>query len=67
MLACKGAIAAAGGMSRLAAALKITPQAVYDWEIVPAERCRQVAAISGRSVHELRPDVFGPKRLRVIG
>jgi hypothetical protein len=26
---------------------------------VPAERCLQVAGISGISVHVLRPDVFG--------
>lgn len=59
VIACQTAIRAAGGQTRLAEALGIKHQAVYGWEIVPAERCLQVSSLSGVSVHELRPDVFG--------
>lgn len=58
VIACKRAVQAAGGMSVLAAKLKIKPQAIYGWEIVPPGRCRKVAEFSGVPEHILRPDIF---------
>lgn len=55
----KQAIEKAGGTAALARALNIRPQAVSQWEKVPAERVIQVEAISGVSRYQLRPDVFG--------
>lgn len=58
------AIEHCGGLGRLADSLKVTYQAVQKWRKkgVPAERCRDVEAVTGGAVtrYELRPDVFGP-------
>lgn len=64
VIACKKAIRLSGGITKLAKQLstgedKISPQGVYAWEVVPAERALRVSLISGVSVHELRPDIFG--------
>lgn len=59
VIACKLAVKLAGGQKVVADALGIKPQAVYWWEMVPPERCRQVARLSGVSEHVLRPDIFG--------
>ncbi|WP_024900291.1 Cro/CI family transcriptional regulator [Brucella rhizosphaerae] len=48
-----------GGASALARALRITPQAVNQWQVVPPERVLEVERHSGVSRHFLRPDVFG--------
>lgn len=48
-----------GGASALARALRITPQAVNQWQVVPPERVLEVERHSGVSRHYLRPDVFG--------
>lgn len=49
----------AGGASSLARALRITPQAVNQWNVVPPERVLEVERFTGVSRHLLRPDVFG--------
>jgi DNA-binding transcriptional regulator YdaS (Cro superfamily) len=70
VVACQKAIRLSGGLTKLAKQLGgITPQAVYYWQIVPAGRALMVSLISGVSVHELRPDVFGsePVRMRRTG
>lgn len=75
VLALQKAIRLSGGITKLARQMtaggeKITPQGVYYWQIVPPERALRVSLISGVSVHELRPDVFGvepPRRLRATG
>lgn len=57
------AVEIAGNQSALARALEVTPQAVQQWvdeDRVPARRCRPIEEITGVSVHELRPDIFGP-------
>lgn len=64
--ACEMAKSNAGGPAALARALeergeKITPQAVSQWKIVPADKALKVEAITGVSRHEMRPDVFGAK------
>jgi DNA-binding transcriptional regulator YdaS (Cro superfamily) len=52
--------------SELAKALGVSKQAVSHWRTgryrVPAEHCRAIERLTdGRvSVHDLRPDVFGP-------
>lgn len=42
----------------LAKALGITPGAVSQWDRVPAEHVFRVAAITGISVADLRPDMM---------
>lgn len=54
------AIVAAGGNSKLAAALGISSQAVSNWNNCPAERVLDVERLTGVSRYRLRPDVFGP-------
>lgn len=56
----KKAARLSGGITALAAALKINRQAIYQWSRIPAERVIPVERISGISREELRPDLFGP-------
>jgi len=58
VFACRLAIELAGGPKKLADALNIKPPAVSQWDVVPAERCKQVSRLSGVPSHVLRPDVF---------
>lgn len=59
---CELAKVNAGGSSALAKALgDVTPQAVSQWKVVPANRAIAVETITGVSRHKLRPDVFGPE------
>lgn len=44
----------------LAKRIGVTPQAVLQWKVVPADRVLTVEEITGISRHELRPDIFGP-------
>jgi len=46
------------GIYKLAAELRVTPQAVYKWRRVPAEQVLHVERITGVSRHELRPDLY---------
>jgi len=48
-----------GRGTELATALNITPGAISQWKHVPAERVLEVSRITGISVHDLRPEVFG--------
>src|SRR5690349_9961542 len=54
------AIEQVGGVAALARAINVTPQAVSQWDRVPAERALAVEkATEGRiSRHELRPDLY---------
>ena len=54
------AISAAGGPAALARQLGVRPQAVSQWQRVPAERVLDVvrAAEGAVSRHELRPDIY---------
>lgn len=54
------AIKVAGSAVALAKELGCTPQAIYQWERVPAERALDVERLTGISRHDLRPDIFGP-------
>ncbi len=54
------AIVAAGSSSALARCIGVSPQAVAQWKVVPAERVLSVETATGISRYELRPDVFGP-------
>jgi DNA-binding transcriptional regulator YdaS (Cro superfamily) len=53
------AISAAGSISALASRIKVTVQAVSQWESVPVNRCIDVERETGVPRDELRPDVFG--------
>jgi len=59
VIALQRAVKVAGGQAALARKVGISPQGLWWWEICPAERCLQVSQLTGVSVHELRPDVFG--------
>ena len=56
------AVSAAGGISKLAAALSITPTTVHEWVThkrqVPASRCQAIVRLTSGAVslQELRPD-----------
>lgn len=62
VIACKRAIKKVGGYTAMARLFDILPQSVYRWEVVPADRCKDVARATGIDIHTLRPDVFGPKK-----
>jgi DNA-binding transcriptional regulator YdaS (Cro superfamily) len=49
-----------GRLKGLAAKLAINSSAISQWDKVPAERVVAVAKATGLSVHDLRPDLFGP-------
>jgi DNA-binding transcriptional regulator YdaS (Cro superfamily) len=54
----------AGGASGLARALGgISPQAVSQWDRVPAERVIQVEKVTGIARHQLRPDIYPPENI----
>lgn len=60
----KTAIEKAGGPVAVAKRLteagpkQITSQAISQWDRVPAERARDLSAIIGVPLHELRPDLW---------
>ena len=58
------AIEAAGGLTKLAASLNISKQAVAQWEEVPPLRVLDVERASGVSRHELRPDLYPVEEAR---
>lgn len=64
VIACKAARAVVGGDNNLAERLGMQRQAIYAWQIVPAERARAVEKATGISRYALRPDVFGPSKIR---
>jgi DNA-binding transcriptional regulator YdaS (Cro superfamily) len=53
-----------GMQSKIASAIKVKPQAVHQWKMVPPEHCEAVAKITGHAPHELRPDHFNPPSRR---
>ena len=61
--AIKKAIKQAGGPGKVAAALKISRQAVHKWDRCPVENLTalKLEEMSGVSRYELRPDVFGKR------
>lgn len=66
--ACALAVEKAGGPTAVSRAfkergIKITPQAVDQWRVVPAPHTRLLSELAGGepSVYQLRPDVFGPE------
>lgn len=52
------AAVAVGGFGRLAGSLRITRQALYQWERVPSARVLEIERVSGVSRHDLRPDLY---------
>lgn len=52
------AVQAAGGFSALARVLGISPQGLWQWERVPAERLLQVEAVTKIPREKLRPDLY---------
>ena len=47
-----------GNAYKLAKALNISPQAVYQWERTPVSKVLEVSEITGISRHKLRPDIY---------
>jgi DNA-binding transcriptional regulator YdaS (Cro superfamily) len=56
--ALKRAVEAAGGFTALGRRLKISGEAIMQWDRVPPLRVLQVERITGVSRHLLRPDVY---------
>ena len=54
------AIELAGSAAALARRIGITPQAIYQWDRVPAERVLAIEAATGAAVSrcDLRPDLY---------
>jgi len=51
------AIQKAGGGAALARLLNITRSAVTHWDLIPPDRLRAVAAVTGIPASDLRPDL----------
>jgi DNA-binding transcriptional regulator YdaS (Cro superfamily) len=52
-----------GSPAELARAAGVSPQAVSQWageSMIPLESAIRVASSTGRKLHDLRPDKFGP-------
>jgi DNA-binding transcriptional regulator YdaS (Cro superfamily) len=47
-----------GRLSELATSLNITPAAIKQWQIVPADKLVAIEAFTGIPRQELRPDLF---------
>jgi len=58
--ALKKALDAAGGPSALARAIRVKPQAISQWDKVPAAQVLKVERVTGVPRHELRPDFYPP-------
>lgn len=43
----------------IAAACKVSRQAVHKWKSIPAEHCLALEQATGISRYQLRPDVYG--------
>jgi DNA-binding transcriptional regulator YdaS (Cro superfamily) len=52
------AVAAVGGVTRLAEKIGVTRSAVSQWPRVPVERVLDVERVTGVPRHELRPDIY---------
>jgi len=64
VIACKQAVKMMGGCTKVGRQFGISPQAVYNWEVVPSKWCSAVAALTGITIFELRPDLFGFEKQR---
>lgn len=58
------AIKEAGGLTKLAASLNVSKQAVAQWDKVPPLRVLDVERASGVSRHDLRPDLYPAEEIR---
>jgi DNA-binding transcriptional regulator YdaS (Cro superfamily) len=56
------AILAAGSVTALARAIGIAPQAISQWERVPAERVLEVERVTRVPRGRLRPDLYPSER-----
>jgi DNA-binding transcriptional regulator YdaS (Cro superfamily) len=54
-----------GRMSNLAKALSITPAAINQWKIIPADKLLKIETLTGIDRQQLRPDLYaGMKKPR---
>jgi DNA-binding transcriptional regulator YdaS (Cro superfamily) len=54
----RAAIKAAGGKRAFARLLGITPQAIWQWDKVPAERILEIEQVTGVARERVRPDLY---------
>lgn len=47
-----------GRLTKLSNALGLTPSAIKQWVVIPAERMADVSRLTGIPMDELRPDIF---------
>ena len=47
-----------GNLSKLAAAIGVTPGAIAQWDKVPADRVVEIERVTGIPRQKLRPDLF---------
>ena len=52
------AIRVAGSVTKLAALIDVAPQAISQWNRVPATRALEIERVTGVSRHKLRPDLY---------
>lgn len=56
-----------GGVPRLAERIGVTRQAIYQWREVPVERIADIAAVTGVSRADLRPDLYALSDAEIAG
>ena len=61
------AVKAAGSISKLARALGVSPQAVWQWREIPVRHVLSIERIFGIPREELRPDLYRRDRTRPSG
>lgn len=61
------ALKVAGGVTKLANALRVDHSTVSGWTQVPPRHVGAVSAITGMAPHTLRPDLFPPAPATAVG
>ena len=60
----RAAVKAVGTMSELAERLKIAPQAISQWDVIPIHRVLEVERVTKVTRERLRPDMFKRRKVK---